>query len=413
MNWHTHAAAVAALALLFVLLSSSASAASPISFYCVATGSNVSNINLCLQAAIPYVIIALLFSFQLVAFTYLIGEVLNIGSLKGWYKTELWESVKSLLIVGLIFFGVSLLGVISGAINGATGNPAGSSTEANFATLYSSANNYLNNAFTQSMDAYYAIMGIDISVGYEESITYGYQFPIPLISPIGVIGSISTGVSVNPFASTVLTPNPNAQTMVGQTLTMLVIPTSIAIALQSLMMQYFAFIGLGVLLPLGIILRAVPFLRWIGGTFLALAIVGAFIYPALIVFLNGTVSSLIILPTPPSGVGGGCGGWLTPVCFIMGTADAAAGTLYAGIPSSGAAAYYNGYTAGEAAFYGGSYGSSTYVPVMNVLMDYALPVSLQFILFLLDLVIGVVAAQSIATALGGKLRLSLGKFKMA
>ncbi len=415
MRGRTYAIA-AALAVL-VLLQLLPYGSSQITFYCASTGTLTGSIATCINATIfPYVVVALLFSFQLVAFTYLIGEVIGIPALKGWYRNELWESVKSLLIVGLLLFGILVMGTLAGALVSSNGP-----TEVNLGNLYTAANNYLNGVEQTAQASYYSIMGINVAVGYLESIslTYpGFIFPL-YIPPYEVIGSIGTGSGFNPFASTIVTGG-SGSTIITQTFSLLVVPTSIVVALQTQLVTYLAYIGLGVLLPIGIILRAIPFLRWIGGTFIALAITAAFIYPALIVFLNQTVTStvpnlasLVSVANP----GSDCQGWYILACGFFAIGDAPASLLYSGLGTCPgtylACAYSNGYSAGEIAFFGGANGTPSFTPILNVLMDYAIPLGLQFILFILDLIIGVTVATSLATALGGRIRLGIGKFRVA
>jgi hypothetical protein len=44
---------------------------------------------------------------------------------------------------------------------------------------------------------------------------------------------------------------------------------------------------------------------------------------------------------------------------------------------------------------------------------FTLPVIIQFVLFVLDLIIGVVMAQGLARAMGGQIKLGVGKMRLA
>ena len=111
------------IALVFAFLQLSAYAQFPGApgspgFYCATSGITGLNLANCINSAVPYVFIALLVSFTIVAIAYLIGEVLAIQSFKGWYKSELWEAVKSLVIVAVIFSAIVIAGSIATLLPG-------------------------------------------------------------------------------------------------------------------------------------------------------------------------------------------------------------------------------------------------------------------------------------------------------
>jgi hypothetical protein len=50
---------------------------------------------------------------------------------------------------------------------------------------------------------------------------------------------------------------------------------------------------------------------------------------------------------------------------------------------------------------------------MNFITEYSSDMSIQFVLFFLDMIITLIAANAIARPLGGSVRLGIGKFKLA
>jgi len=67
------------------------------------TSYSATNFNGCINNAIGLAVIGILVSFAAIAGAYLIGEVFEMGGLKGWYKTEIWEVTKTILLVAIIF----------------------------------------------------------------------------------------------------------------------------------------------------------------------------------------------------------------------------------------------------------------------------------------------------------------------
>ena len=85
-------------------------------------------------------------------------------------------------------------------------------------------------------------------------------------------------------------------------------------------------------------------------------------------------------------------------------------TLYEPIPAEfipQTTPYINGFDGAQASFM-----NSDFSYLLTPLFAYVVPVVVQFILMIMDLIIGVVAAQQLATMLGGKIRLGIGNIKL-
>ena len=78
---------------------------------CIITGTMISP-GMCVLSSVPYMMIGILLSFMVIALTYMIGNVINYSRMKDWYKTELWETIKSLLLVVIIMASLVLLSAV-------------------------------------------------------------------------------------------------------------------------------------------------------------------------------------------------------------------------------------------------------------------------------------------------------------
>lgn len=160
-------------------------------------------------------------------------------------------------------------------------------------------------------------------------------------------------------------------------------------------------VGLLIFFPIGILLRAIPFVRGIGGTLIAIGIALSLIYPTVLVAFNAPVSSAIGSFVPSSG----CTINLPVIgTFICSLANALTSALPLGfLGSQGTTGLWDGI------------GSLTSIyPAFNGIQYYSFVLTLQFVLLLLDVVIVVTIAQNIAKILGGSIRLGIGgRLKLA
>ena len=108
--------ALVMLALLSTSVFSASSITYPVQVHCLINPQSLTDIDSCISMSVALSVIGLLISLAVVALTYMIGEIMNMGGLKGWYRKELWETAKSLIIVAIIYSVLVLLGTISSSL---------------------------------------------------------------------------------------------------------------------------------------------------------------------------------------------------------------------------------------------------------------------------------------------------------
>ncbi|EQD40919.1 conserved hypothetical protein, membrane [mine drainage metagenome] len=373
----------------------------------------------CVVAAIPLAFFGVLFSFLLVAISYMLGSVFNIAALKGWYQNELKEAVKSILIIIVIFSMFIILSSIAASYVGNPGSTLTTSSSAasteitnNLASIYNALEtSYFTPQLGNANNAFYELAGLYDGIGVWKSMTLSVYIPIPLI-PVFTIASLDFGVNENLYVSSVVasTSDPTFSVLsdVGK---LIVVPVMIILKVQADLLAEIIGIGLGVLLPVGIVLRAVPILRPLGGTFLALAIGISLVYPALLLGINLPISNYLPPTTIPPPTALCPSGWNSIECgFYVVMVSLATSGLYDVMVTLSNPAVHQVLT-------GFGYGLESYgsiYPAFNTILSQSfLVLILQFILFALDLIIGVVIMQHIASLLGGSLRLGIGKMKLA
>ncbi|MEM0149495.1 MAG: hypothetical protein QXW10_01205 [Candidatus Micrarchaeaceae archaeon] len=385
--------------------------------YCLVTGSYTSLGN-CVVAAIPLAFFGVLFSFLLVAISYMLGSVFSINALKGWYQNELKEASKSILIIVVIFSVFIILSSIAASYTGAPSSPlttsssaAGSEITNNIGAIYtaldsSSSSSYFTSQLSNADNAFYSLVGLYDGIGLWKSVNLAIYLPFPVV-PLFTIGSLDFGIEENLYVSNVVSSSTIGPlgSVLSDTGKALVVPVMIILQVQKDLLAEIIAIGLGVLLPVGIVLRAVPILRPLGGTFLALAIGVSLVYPALLLSINVPISSYL----PPSTVlqmSYSCpSGWNSIEC-----------AFYSGIISLGNGALKT-LSATKNVTLGFGNGIASFIdiyPAFNTILSQPfLELVLQLVLFILDLIIGIVIVQHIASLLGGSLRLGIGKMKLA
>ncbi len=381
--------------------------------YCIITQSSTS-IGACIMSSIPIALIGILLSIMLIAVAYMLGEVLDISSLKGWYKGELWEVTKSTAIIIIIFAVLVIISGIAATLYGLpystslTGSQSSASAIAlnNMVGLYTSAmNDYIIPQTASVNNALNGMIGLSLGVGALKSFTYTLYFPIP----IPLVGSLDFGASGSIYKSSVIESDSAAPNLsfVTDIISLVVIPLEIMFMLMSAYFINIVAIGLSVFLPIGIVLRAVPFLRGIGGTMIGIGIMTALIFPSLLLLFNIPVSSFIVGPSAAASVQYSCSGTYI-YCLILSFVHMTTSTVLSSISAMG----YS--------LTGAQYGLETFFssppsifPALNYITGSIEPLILQFILLILDIIITVVVGNSIARMLGGNVRLGIGKFKVA
>ena len=382
--------------------------------YCIITQSTTS-IGACIMSAIPVALIGILLSIMLIAVAYMLGEVFNISNLKGWYKGELWEVAKSVAIIVIIFAVLVIMSGIAATLYGLpystslTGNQVSASGIVlnNLVGVYTSTmNDYIIPQYSIVNNALNGMVGLSLAVGALKSFTYSLYFPIP----IPFTGSLDFGSAGSIYKSSVIesiAAAPNLSFVVD-IISLIIIPIEILFSLLSAYFIDIVAIGLSVFLPIGIVLRAIPFLRGIGGTMIGIGIMISLIFPSLLLLFNIPVSSLMVGPTPTAQPAYSCSSSNYVYCLILNFISATTNTVLGAIQAMG----YS--------FTGAEYGLATFFssppsifPALNYITGEVEQVILQFILLILDIIVTITIGNSIAKMLGGRVRLGIGKFKVA
>jgi hypothetical protein len=411
----------------------------------------------CITESMGLTVLGLLLSISIVALTFMFGEVLNMGNLKGWYRKELWETTKSMLLVAVIYSLVAILGGVGVALAGggqATGaallgnsapdfsahclastsiensmpappfSTSGDALTSNFENLYDTADiSYIAPTLCYIYNAYAAIMGLTIGIRSAKSVFFNTYLPLPIIPfPPYFFATLNFGSNnAYLFTSTFIDSqieNPTFSFMY-LVLRILLLPSMLLMQFQYDLLPEIMALGFGVFLPLGVILRGMPFLRPIGGTILAIAIGLVIIYPIILVTFNLPIMDYFVGVTTgtassPSTFcnGGGIGclllSWVTAPVVDLPIQLAIGNMIYQNLNT------FNVATATDIGFIDYTLGLNSIYPALNLVDKYSMVLVLQLVLTAMDVFIGVAAVQAIARSLGGTLRLSVGRrFRIA
>jgi hypothetical protein len=402
---------------------------SSISVTCAINSNVGSDIGSCVAESLSLSMIALLLSFAFVGIAFMLGQVFGLESLKGWYKSEMRETVKTIAIIVFIFAVLVILGSVAVALAGyplsqveasgtLTGSRVGAGAEITntLGLLYSTTNNgYLSPQLTSAYSSLGSLVGVSLGVGFLKGtiVNMWTPFPVPPLPPF--ISWVHTGFSASVFVSRLLELGPLAGpgiSLLGDIMTLVTLPVITILQIQEDFFGAFMGISLLVLLPLGVLLRAIPIVRGIGGTLIAIAIGIAIVYPMLLVGLNMPITDYMQSTMSVGKISymPNCGGVVgSLICFAS---DVGTGLnlgtlqLVTGRTLSDTGALDNGVNAGLSSM------NSIY-PAINLITTDVLDQILQLILFIFDLIITVAAVNAIAGMLGGKLRTGIGRFKLA
>ncbi len=358
-----------------------------------------------LAAAIGISVIALLASMMLIAVVYIITKLIPGIHIGRWLQNEYKEFIKSALIVATIF---SVLSILSGIAVALMGSP-GTNYLTNVAQLTYQSEVYLcgvNDQLINSMNNMFELSLAYGALSKSEVEWPGIPLPPEISYAIPVVGEFLmnapvfySGFGARPFGNDVLgLGGSQYSSMFNDMVTFVEFPVMTFYSSQIYLVPLFESVGLLMLIPLGLIFRAVPLVRGIGGTLLGLGIGLAIIWPSMLVLVNAPISSYfssvfstqIVQPT----VSHACDSWgiLSTICnsILQPTGGFLLGLLKGiGISASTLVSIY---------------------PTLNYLMEYNLYLIFQFyFLFILDLILAYSITDNIARLLGGSIRLSLGR----
>ncbi len=371
-----------------------------------------------LASSLGIAAIAILFSLSLVGLSYMLGEMLRIESLKRWYRGELWETAKSALIVVSIFAVLVIVGGIADSLAGNAANfsfsgniiTASNQIQSNLLGLANTANAYLSSETTTIQDSFNMLYGLSYGVDFIKSLSISLWIPIPIPIPFPEIyAGFMFGSSSSIYTSSVIATIPaGSQSVLTDYTTVIMLPLLIVFTIQQQYLLVIMSMGLALFLPIGVILRAMPVLRPLGGTFIAIGIGLAIIYPALLVAFNLPITSftngIFGLTTTSCGapqLPGPVLGRFGPVLNYYGSSiNNPSG------PGGSCLSFGGGFDVGASAIEG------VYKPI-NLISYTLVDALIQFILLIFDLVLALVITGDIARLLGGRLPTGIGKFKIA
>jgi hypothetical protein len=380
----------------------------------------------CIIDSIPIAVAGIALSLCFVAIAFMLGEVFLLEGLSNWYKTELWECTKSGLVLCCVYGGLVMasnisVAIASSALPSSSAQPciAGSILDQNLCMLYQDVyNGYITPQLQVSYSAFSGIFGLDTGVEMLKSILLStwcpLSFPIP---DTDLEVTTQWGSTIGLMKGNYLAPSsPSGLSFLKDVTSMVVTPVLLIFQSLYVLLPTIAILGLAVFLPIGMILRAIPFLRGIGGTMIAVGITISLIFPTTLLALNVPVTSYL---TPLySSVSAGTSDIFTCSgldCLATGLLE----TVTMGLASanSGVLSWLIGPNAVYASFlegFGtGLYNIDSIYPAMNFVTYETTGLALQVILIVLDLMICLVAANAIARPLGGRVGFGIGKLKLA
>ncbi|VVB73412.1 Uncharacterised protein [uncultured archaeon] len=225
-------------------------------------------------------VLALSVSASLAALAWMISEFLKSSDLKGWAKEEMAQLIYSAVLIALLFPLLILLHSMSISLFGYNYYDYGAKYLKELALDLESSTAYLI-----SLKQLFEGLG-------------SIKFPLSLIT--AGITAISTALfgpgAIAPAAATVLAVVSNSQidyfgplkSSVGPVDVVLkaVIPALFATLVQIQLLEFMQKTMLTFVLPMGLVLRAFSLTRRAGSTLIALALVGAIIYPLSVCFIG-------------------------------------------------------------------------------------------------------------------------------
>ncbi len=342
-------------------------------------------------------LLGLVVSIDVVAIGYIIGRIIPSSGIRSWISDEFLEIAKTGMLIVVIFALLTFMSNIASILilpGGSTGSLGG-----NIEGLAGAACSYLDslagpigaplpgNPIPTTLNYMLSLSG---AVGAISSITTGAFLPIPIPIPTPEVW-FEFGYTDSPYVNTMLESTPTTgsyESMLNDMFSFIVFPISLLIFAQQALLPTVVALGFVILIPLGIALRAFPFIRGIGGTLVAIGIGVAIIYPATLALLNAPVTNALAFGAY-AGSGAGCSS-NPAVCYLVGIISGS-GTSSQGI-SDGISAFL----------------PYTILPAINGMLFYSFGLILQFLLFIADIAIAYPLTDSIARTLGGTITLSLG-----
>jgi len=365
---------------------------------------NPNALNLSTSPLFSVLALAFMLSFLVIAIGVIINRAVPGTKLGEWLKNEYWEMAKSAILIAgaisiLVFAGNISLLLIPGqqatssyTVSGLNQilNTLSSSSSQALCRIFSDINNFGSSegGFPESP------LGIATGISTLKTINVGYWLPIPIPG----VGAFTFGSTFQPYNNPMLesispTPIGQFESIVNDIINFLYFPVSSLVALMYILMPLIVYIGIMIFVPLGIIFRAFPFLRPVGGTLFAFGVGLSIVFPLLIILINEPLTTILYNMLSYSIVTPTTGNWL--LNGILKVLMAALNAILTNISPE-----YNFFSAFPLTI-------SIY-PALNIYAPYFMFLFAEFLFLLIDLMIWYPLVDSIAKSLGGTIRLALG-----
>ncbi len=370
--------------------------------------------------AVAMALLALTISFDVVAIGYMISRLFPHLGIRNWLQGEYWEIGKSALIIISIYAIIIFIGNLANAISPSPQTVgAGAPGVANLGYLINGAEGYLCSVNANVVNIWGLLGQMASGTGFWSTLQVSFYVPSPtdLLTTIAI--GINFGVLFLPFGNWALqTGNFHIAffgSIINDLSNFIMFPyTSMEIGVITLL-PALAYIGLAFFIPIGLVFRALPFVRGIGGTLLAIGVAMAVVFPAVLVLFNYPVTQALDSALPlqqPSAVvsgpltcptiGGGVFG--TVVTTVLGTGcaliNSAIGTIGNVADSIGSSSAV--------------FSTKAIYHYMNQILQYGLYLIVQLLLLAIDIIIIYPIVDNIARVFGGSIKLSLGgKLRLA
>jgi hypothetical protein len=184
------------------------------------------------------------------------------------------------------------------------------------------------------------------------------------------------------------------QSVLSDVISYVAFPVALIVEAQRYLLPLLFVIGLSVIIPIGLIFRAMPFTRGIGGTLIGIGIGISIIYPSMLIVLNYPVTNALQLSPFTSSYSCNYGIFCYAIDIVVNFIKS---IVDMGLSFGVAAASLE-----------------NMVVALNYITWYSVSLALQLVLFILDLGIGYSISNGIARLLGGNISLRItGKIKLA
>lgn len=256
-------------------------------------------------SAIELGTLALTLSFATIAVAYALSRLFPHLGIRNWLQGEYWEVTKTVILFAVIFAIITLISNVTYAfLVPVPGSPAPTPVSVGDITpLLNGAETYLCNVNYQLTNTFAWIGLLGSGTGFWSNMKLGVYDFLPIPPAISLIG----GSVFLPFNNWALQAgNPQIApygSIIGDSVNLLLFPFAVIASISIDILPSMAFVGLVFFIPLGLLFRAFPFIRGIGGTLVAIGFGMAVVFPAVLIIFNGVfmnyIGQAIAINPPP------------------------------------------------------------------------------------------------------------------